>query len=198
VAALTALQARDSWMFQVKAFTKDLGEAAEQDVTGTERRKPQVAVDATHHGPTGDFRYIRIGDDIWVDLGQGTFYHYGAADSANLISQYEPFYIAALVAEAAGSSTHYTAISEENVINIRAVHYRMTEEDRTSAAQFVGLTADQWAGDVWIAQDGGYLVRFIWGPQTLDTASPIMGFNYDTTAVNCTCPISPPTNVASP
>jgi hypothetical protein len=192
-ASLTALQALDSWTFQGTYWTKVLGEASEQSVTGTERRKPQVAVDATHHGPTGDYRYIRIGDTIWVDLGTGSFTQANAPDSPNLVDQYEPLYIAALVSTALGSTVTYDAIAEETVNGIPATHYQLAEDDKQNLANLVGLTPEQLAGDLWLAKDGGYLVGFAWGPQSVDTAGPFMGFKYEVTSVNCTCPVAPPT-----
>lgn len=199
-AALTALNALDSWTFEVKTWTKSLGETREQDVSGTERRKPEVAVDATHHSPSGDFHYIRIGDDLWTNLGTDVFYHYDAADSANLISQYEPLYVNGLVETVAGfTRVEYEPVGPETVNGIAAVHYRASQSDREYLVQsYGGLTADQWAAEIWLAVDRGYLVRLAWGPQTPETAQATMGFLYDTKSTNCECPISPPTNVASP
>jgi hypothetical protein len=199
-AALTALNALDSWTFEVNTWTKSLGETREQDVSGTERRKPEVAVDATHHSPSGDFHYIRIGDDLWTNLGTDVFYHYDAADSANLISQYEPLYVNGLAQTVAGfTRVEYAPVGPETVNGVAAAHYRATEADRENLVQsYGGITADQWAADVWLAVAGGYLVRLAWGPQTLETAQASMGFLYDTKSTNCECPINPPTNVASP
>ena len=192
VASLTALQALDSWTFKGTYWTQVLGEASEQSVTGTERRKPEVALDATHHGPTGDFRYVRIGDKIWFDAGNGSFIQANAPDSPNLVDQYEPFYIAALVSTAVGSAATYDPLAEETVNSIPTTHYQLAEDDKQSLSQLLGLTPDQVAADLWLAKDGGYLVAFAWGPQSVDTAGPFMGFRYEVTAVNCSCPVAPP------
>jgi hypothetical protein len=199
-AALTALQGLDSWTFEVKTWTKSLGETREQDVSGTQRKKPEVAVDAIHTSPSGEFRYIRIGDDLWTNLGTDVFYHYAAADSETLISQYEPLYVNGLAGTVAGfSRIEYEPVGPETIHGISTVHYRASETDREYLVQsYSGITADQWAADIWLAVDGGYIVRLAWGPQTLDTAQASMGFLYETTSVNCACPIEPPTNVASP
>jgi hypothetical protein len=199
-AALAALESLDSWTFDVKTWTKSVDETREQDVRGTERRKPGLAIDANHTSPSGDFHYIRIGDDIWTNLGTDLFYHYDAADSENLISQYEPLYVNGLVETvAAFTNVDYEPVGSETVNGFPAVHYRSTEADRENLAQsYAGLTPDQWAADVWLAVDRGYLVRLAWGPQSVETAQASMGFLYDTTSTNCDCPINPPTNVASP
>jgi hypothetical protein len=199
-AAFTALQAHDSWQFTVTYRLTELGEPVERTVTGTERRKPQVAVDASHPQPDGtSFRYIRIGDDIWANLGTAVFYHYDAAGSKNLISQYEDFYAAALVTTVtANTNIEFDPVGDDSVNGIAATHYRAPARDLENIAQLVSLTPEQWAADAWLAKDGGYLVRLAWGPKTLDTAQPLIGFDYQVTAVDCSCPIEPPTNVASP
>lgn len=199
-AALTALNALDSWTFEVKTWTKSLGKTIEQTVSGTERRKPEVAVDATHHSPSGDFHYIRIGDDLWTNLGTDVFYHYDAADSANLISQYEPLYVNGLVETVAGfARVEYEPVGPETVNGIAAVHYRASQSDREYLVQsYGGLTADQWAAEIWLAVDRGFVARLAWGPQSAETAQASMGFLYDTTSTNCGCPINPPADVATP
>jgi hypothetical protein len=199
-AALKALQALDSWKFTSKYWSAYAGAGTEQSVDGVQRSKPDAATDATHHNAdTGDFRYIRIGDDIWATLGTpDTFYHYDAATSDNLRSQYEPFYIDSLVADAAGSQVEYDPLGVETVNGVQSMHYTRSDSGREKLAETLGLTPDKLAGDVWIATNGGYLVKFAWGPQNIADAQPIMGFNYDTLQVNCDCPIEAPTNVATP
>jgi hypothetical protein len=199
-AALKALQAVNSWRFAGKYWSGYGGEGTEQAVDGVQVTKPDAAIDATHHNAqTGDFRYIRVGDDIWVTLGgPEVFYHYDAADSDNLRSQYEPFYIDSLVADAAGSRIEYDPVGVETVNGAQAMHYTLSDYNREKLTELSGLAPEKWAGDVWIATNGGYLVKFAWGPQTVADAQPIMGFNYDTLEVNCDCPVEPPTNVATP
>jgi hypothetical protein len=198
-AALDALEALDSWRFTSKYWTGYAGTGSEQSVQGTERRQPEVATDAAHHSAISDVHYTRIGDDIWVNLGTpDVFYHYDAATSANLISQYEPLYIETLVAQAAGITREYEPIGVETVNGVQAMHYGLSEADRQQLVERSGLDPDHWAADVWIATNGGYLVKLSWGPQNVEDAQPVLGFNYDTLEVNCDCPINPPTNVASP
>jgi len=200
-AAADALQALDSWTFSGLYYVKGPDAGIQTSVTGTERRAPDTAVDATHHSPTGDLRYIRIGDDIWASLGAAdSFYHYDAATSKNLIDQYEPSYIAAL-ADSVGGFTRvdYEPIGPETINNIATVHYQADERQRENLAQlYPSLAPEQWAADAWIATDGGYLVKLAWGPQSAGTAQATVGFTYEVAAVHCECPITPPTNVASP
>jgi len=199
-AALRALQGLDSWKFGGKYWQGYGGAGTEQAVDGVQRSKPEAATDAVHHtADAGDIHYVRIGDDIWVTLGgPDLFYHYDAADSDNLRSQYEPYYIDSLVADAAGSQLEYDPVGVETVNGAQAMHYTLSDYNREKLTELSGLDPDKWAGDVWIATDGGYLVKFAWGPQTVADAQPIMGFNYDTLAVNCDCPVEAPTNIATP
>ena len=97
------------------------------------------------------------------------------------------------------SRVEYEPVGPETINGIAADHYRASESDRENLVQsHSGLTPDQWAADIWLAVDGGYIFRLAWGPRTLDTAQASMRFLYDTTSTNCECPVNPPTNVASP
>jgi hypothetical protein len=89
-------------------------------------------------------------------------------------------------------------VAVETVNGVAAMHYGLSQYNREKLTELSGLDPDSWAGDVWIATDGGYLVKLRWGPQNVEDAQPILGFNYDTLETNCDCPINPPTNVASP
>src|SRR5688572_28819187 len=97
VAAHAALNALDSWPFETTFWIRGFEQNFEQTVDGTHRNEPEVATEATHSSPNGDFHFIRIGDDIWTTLGTSEYYHYDAVGSENLLEQYESFYIAALI-----------------------------------------------------------------------------------------------------
>lgn len=198
-AAFDALENLDSWTFTSRYTIKSGESGIQPTVSGTERRQPLTAVDATHSQPDGSsFHYIRIGEDIWVDLGIGEMTHFDAATSENLIEQYEPSYIGALVDTVTGfTRADYDPMGTETVNGISAIHYQATETDRENFVQlYDDITPDQWAADVWIATEGGHLVRLAWGPQTPETAQATMGFVYEVTAVNCACPIEEPDNVS--
>jgi hypothetical protein len=190
--AKDALEAHDSWQFEVSYI--QTGYDAPATISGTERRSPEVAVDATHHQTDGsDFRYIRIGDEIWYDAGTSEFTKVDAANAKNLIDQYEPYYLEGLADSAQQQGFEFNPIDTEVLNGISTTHYQLDEFYRERAVQlYDDITADQWAGDAWIANDGGYLVRLTWGPQTPETAQITIGFDYVVTAVDCDCPIEPP------
>jgi hypothetical protein len=194
-AAVDALRSRESWQFESNTIQEGTTGGYEQSVIGTERTQPETAVDATHSGPEGveNFRYVRIGDDIWFDVGTGTFTQVTAGDAENLIVQYEPYYLNGLADSLSSQNVDFELVGVETVSNIATNHYRLSQDDRERIVETMeGITADQWGGDVWIATDGGYLVQLEWGPQTVDTAQLGIGFNYLVTAVDCECPIEPP------
>jgi hypothetical protein len=192
LAAVTALQALDSWTFEATYWTRGLGANLESSVDGTERRTPEVAIAATHSSTAGDFQFIHIGDDIWTTLGTDEFFHYDAEGSENLLEQYEPSYIATLVGAVSRSTLEFEPVAVETVNGIATTHFTLSENDRENVTQTLDIDPALWAGDAWIANDGGYLVALAWGPQSLEDAQPIQGFRYDVTSVNCTCPVEPP------
>ena len=194
LAAFEALESVDSWTFTTTYWVKGSTENFEQTITGTERRNPAFAIDAIHEQPDGDeYRYIRVEDDIWTDVATGEFFHSDAAGSENLIEQYEPYYGAALVDDAAGGgSLEFEPVGIETVNSRPAMHYTLSENDRENAVQFLDIEPSQFAGEIWIAIDGGHLVALAWGPQSKETAGSTMGFRYDVTSVNCECPIEAP------
>jgi hypothetical protein len=192
-AAVDALQARGSWQFDVRYISAGPDGGFERTLTGTER-PPEDAVDALHEQPGGmQFRYVRIGDDIWFDAGTGTFTQVQAGDAGDVIEQYEPYYLEGLADSAQSQNYEFELVGPETVSNIATSHYRLSQSDRDNIVENLdGITADQWGGDVWIATDGGYLVGLNWGPQTTETAQIPIGFSYLVTAVDCECPIEPP------
>lgn len=192
-AAFAATEALGSWTFEANVYAPTSG--GDLVITGTERRQPERAVAAVHSTPNGDFGYVRIGDDIWYDVATGEWTRVDAASAANLIRQYEPFHLAALVEMAVATRFYeYEFVAEEDANGVPSRHYRLSESDREKVTQPVGLTPDQWAGDVWVATDGGYLVRYRWGPQSFEVlaATGGVGFSYDATSFGCECPIEPP------
>ena len=192
-AAFGSLEDQGSWMFQAEVFTAAAG--GNLSITGIERREPEQAVAAEHSTANGVFGYIRIGDDIWFDVATDTWTHADAGSAGNLIAQYEPLHLAGLVSFAGFTpSNEYEYVGDEEANGVPSRHYRLSLADREHTTQALGLTPDQWAGDVWIAIDGGYLVRYVWGPQSLDllAATGGIGFSYDATDIGCSCPIEAP------
>jgi len=192
--AVGSLETHDSWTFTADVVQTGQPDAFERTLSGTERRSPEQAVSATFSQPDEpDQRYIRIGDDIWYDAGVGTFTQTTAQDSPDVVTQYEPFYLDNLAESATEQDYQFDPVGDETVNGIATQHYRLAQAERDRiVSNMLNITADQWAGDVWIAKDGGYLVRLTWGPQTLDTAQIPVGFDYAVTGVDCDCPVSPP------
>jgi hypothetical protein len=192
-AAFAALEAQGSWRFEASVYAARSG--GELSLTGTERRQPVQAVAATHTTVNGDFQYVHIGDDIWFDVATGKWTHSDASGADNLISQYEPFHFAGLV-EWAGASrnTEYEFVAVEDANGVPSRHYRISESDREHVTEALDLNPDDWVGDVWIATDGGFLVRYIWGPQSIEVLAVTggIGFEYDATDFGCSCPVEPP------
>jgi len=191
--ALAALESQGSWMFDVSVIAASSG--GDLSIVGTERRDPVQAVSATHTTQGTAFQYIRIGDDIWFDVGTGEWTRVDAGGARNLISQYEPFHAAGLVGYAAASKNdEYELVGQEDVNSVSTRHYRLTEHEREAVTERLGLTPDQWLGDVWIATDGGYLVRFQWGPESFEVMQQTggIGFRFDATDFGCTCPVEAP------
>lgn len=191
-AAVAALEAQGSWTFESTFYLEGYDEAT--SVSGTERRASEEARDTTHVNTLGEYHYIRIGDDVWTDVGAG-FAHALASESPNLLAQYEPLHLAGVLDRTTGwrRGVEYDLVGTETVNGVSAVHYSLNEFDRETLTERSDLEPEQWAGDVWVAADGGYLVRFVWGPQTAETAHAApFGVAYDVTSVGCSCPVESP------
>jgi hypothetical protein len=191
-AAVDALESLDSWQFTVQITNV----GTTQSITGTERRSPEFAVDASHQLTESEepFQYIRIGDDIWYDVGTGEFTQVQADQAQNLIDQYEPYYIGGLKDSVEVQGYEFDFVDNQTVNGIQSAHYLLSEADRENITESIDMEPGDFAGDVYIATDGGFLTRLTWGPQSVENAQITIGFDYQVTAVNCECPIAPPTN----
>lgn len=198
--AMAALSRLDSYQFTGAYFTGYAGVGSQVSLNGTERSTPTFAIDSTSqaaNGPAG--HYIRIANDLWVNTGvPDAFYHYDATTSGNLIAQFEPYAVAVHIADASGLQNTYQPVGVETVNGVESMHYGLSQADRDSLIQRSGLDPKTWAGDVWLATNGGYLVSLRFGPLFEGETEPGQGFIWDTTATNCSCPVNPPTNVANP
>ena len=192
--AVDALKSQDSWQFEVTTTTLGLDGGVQTVISGTQTTTPENAIDASHPQPGGGdpFRYIRIGDSIWFDVGTGQFNEVQADEAENLIAQYEPYYLNALAESMTQQDFLFEPVGDETISGIATTHYLLSEEDRADVTRTLDIDLSKWAGDVWIAKDDGYAMRLAWGPQTIEDAQISLGFNYVVTAVNCECPIEPP------
>ena len=203
--AFTALNTLDSYQYKGAYFTGYTGVGQPTMLQGTERQKPQYEVDSStttqNQTDTGTqtAQYIRIGNDIWVNTGNpDLFYHYDATNPANgaLLAQYEPYGLSLQIAKASGAQLQYQPIGTETVNGVASTHYGLSQADRDNLIQQSGLDPQTWAGDIWLANSGGWVVSVRWGPVMQGQTDPTSGFIWDTTATNCTCPVTAPTNVA--
>jgi hypothetical protein len=197
-AAVAALKTHDSWMFEATTYQSGTPDYS-QTLTGTQRTSPQKAVSATHNGPnTTGFHYVRIGDDIWYDLGQPTYTHTTAADATNLTVQYEPYYLDGLVQSATDQDFDFEPVATETISGIATTHYRLSQDDLEKIVENLDdMTTADWAGDAWISDADGSLIQLAWGPQSLDDAQLTTGFKYLVTSIDCACPVDPPTAAPS-
>jgi hypothetical protein len=202
--AFTALDKLDSYLFAGSYFTGYTGVGTPVSLNGTERQKPQYELSNTVHRTDDDGQpetdqYIRIGNDIWVNTGDpDVFYHYDATDPSNgaLLAQYEPYGLALQIAQSSGAQLEYQPMGTETVNAIESTHYGLSQADRDSLIAESGLDPQTWAGDIWLATNGGYVTRVRFGPIMQGQSDPVSGFIWDTTAINCDCPVTAPTNVA--
>ena len=191
-AAVAALKAHDSWQFTVTTYESGTPNFS-RNVTGTQRSNPQAAVSATFsQSGQPDKRYVQIGDDVWYDAGTGSYVQTTASDNA-VISQFQPYYLEGLVSSAQGNGYQFQPVGPDTVSAVTTTHYRLADATIQSIVQPMnGLTAADWAADVWIADADGSLMRLAWGPQSVDKAQLQTGFNYVVTSIDCTCPVDPP------
>jgi len=203
--AFTALNTLDSYTYTGQYFTGYTGVGAPVAIQGTERQKPQYEVQssstttgATDTGTT-TAQYIRIGNDIWVNTGNpDLFYHYDATNPANgaLLAQYEPYGLSLQIAKSTGAQLQYQPMGTETVDGIASTHYGLSQADRDKLISASGLDPQSWQGDIWLSNTGGYVVKVRFCPQMQGETEPASGFIWDTTAINCPCPVTAPTNVA--
>ena len=164
-------------------------------ITGTERNEPQKAVKASHVPVIGDppFQYIRIEDDIWFDVGSGTFTQVEAAEAQDLIDQYEPYYLAGLAQSAVDNDFQFEPVGTEVINTIEAMHYRLAEEDLEQITE----TTEHDARPVGRRR----LDRIRWrlpgrsspGVRRRRGRSDHDRLHLHVTDVDCECPIEPPT-----
>jgi hypothetical protein len=203
--AFTALETLDSYQYTGSYFTGYTGVGAPVTIVGTERQTPQYELDTktstTNQTDTEaiNAQYIRIGNDIWVNSGNpDAFYHYDATDPSNgaILAQYEPFGLALQIAQSSGARLQYQPMGTETVNGVESTHYGLSQADRDNLIEASGLDPQSWAGDIWLATSGGWIVKGQFGPVMQGETEPVSGFRWAVVAINCTCPVTAPTNVA--
>ncbi len=189
---MTALKVHDSWQFTVTTYESGTPNFS-RTIMGTQRTRPQAAVSSTVSQPAKpDERYTRIGDDVWYDTGTGSYTQTTASDSA-VISQFEPYQLDGLVQSAVAQGYQFVVVGAEPVSGASTTHYRLLDATvQDIVKNMTGITAAEWAADVWTADADGSLMRIAWGPQSVDKAQLNAGFNYVVTSIDCTCPVDSP------
>jgi hypothetical protein len=206
--SFNALHQLDSYTYNGAYFTGYSGVGTYVVLHGTQRETPTSALDSTADSVDNDdttedqrAQYIRIGNDIWVNSGDPDFfYYYDATDPSNgaLIAQYDPYALALQIAQSSGAQLQYQPMGDELVNGLSSTHYGLSQADRDQLIEQSGLDPQVWAGDIWLAKDGGYVTSIRFGPVMQGETLPISGFIWDTTSINCECPVNPPSNAASP
>ena len=196
-AGTTALQTQhDSWQYTTTTYESGTPSFT-QTIAGNQQTEPQTAYNATlTREGMPDKRYTRIGDDIWYDDGTGSYVQTTASDSA-VVSAYEPYSLDGLAQSAEQQGYQYLPVGEEKVGGVTTMHYRLDPATIDSIVKDMqGVTAADWAADVYLAVDDGSLLRLAWGPKTADDAQLTTGFDWMVTSIDCVCPVDPP--AASP
>jgi hypothetical protein len=141
-------------------------------------------------------KYVRLGNDVWFDSGTGSFTQSKADDNyVNLA--FQQFYLDNLLTAVETPGFEFNSVGDEDVGGIAATHYRLADPYVQSLLGSSGLTPADWGADAWISDADGSLLRLTWGPQSVDKAQAQPGFDYTVTAVDCNCPIKPPTTGTS-
>ena len=99
---------------------------------------------------------------------------------------------------ATAGNYQFEPVGTETVGGVTTTHYRLQEATIQSIVQnMTGMTTADWAADVYIANADGSLLRIAWGPRSADKAGLTTGVDYTVTAIDCLCPVDPPTAVSS-
>jgi len=154
------------------------------------------AVDFTISGfeglPTADggIRVILIGDDAWVDFGTGTFIAQagGASGFEGMVEGVAPSALLTSVPDDAFADL--AAVGTEQKNGVATTHYHVD----SSVPGFADSLGEDGEADIWIADDGGYLVSMeMTGTVELDGETVDMEVSTDVTRLNDpTIDIQPP------
>jgi hypothetical protein len=125
--------------------------------------KPDPAVDVTVHqtgGGTPDvsMRVVRIGDTIWADTGGGLV----ATADPTAAAAADYILLKSLIGGAADYVGRMTSVNEEQRNGVATVHLVASPAliRENGADQQFGLADATWTWDVWVAKDGGLIVKY--------------------------------------
>ncbi len=201
-AATTALDALDSYAFRVEisstSVSGDVTTTSHTVMSGVVVNSPDEAssliqedLDADGN-VTSSSGIVVIGDEAWVGDGD-TWTPIPAAQAAAFIgsmSAFRPEQMFGLYF--AGIGGNFSEVGGESKNGIDSTHYQGDEEVGTILGAIAGFEG-QWSSDVWIANDGGYLVHSEAGAESAagaDAGSFLIVV--DITDPNSAGPIEPP------
>ena len=200
-AATTALDALDSYAFrvQLKTTTTDNGTVTASDAvySGVVVNKPTAArtlvvseLDADGNVTSGT-EYVVIGADAWLrDVGSEDWVSMSAAQIGGFLEAFRPEQMFGTYF--AGIAGNFASAGSESKNGVDTTHYKGDESVGALLGTLAGVAGD-WHSDVWIANDGGFLVHSEAG---VEAAAGAEGGSFlivvDITDPNSAGPIEPP------
>lgn len=200
-AATTALDALDSYAYSVEIQSSGAGGASHTLMTGVVVNKPSKAssleqatieADGTKSGETG---IILIGDQAWLRNGAPTapWTEVPASQAAIFVqtfAAYRPEQMFGIYF--AGIGGNFADAGSETRNGVSATRYKGDEAVGAILGAIAGVQGT-WSSDVWIANDGGYLVRSEASATAgTGTAGGSFSIVVDITEINSAGPIAPP------
>ena len=201
-AATTALDALDSYAFRVEisstSVSGDVTTTSHNVMSGVVVNSPEEAssliqedLDADGN-VTSSSGIVVIGDAAWVGDGD-TWTPIPAAQAQTFIQSMAAFRPEQMFSlYFAGFGGNFSEVGSESKNGIDSTHYQGDEEFGTLLGQIAGFQG-QWSSDVWIANDGGFLVHSEAGAEadaSGDAGSYLIVV--DITDPNSAGPIEPP------
>lgn len=156
-----------SYRFSVRFSGQSAGATDSQAVTmeGTVVTEPERALEFSVRdeagGGSSSLRYVVIGDEAWMDLGDGGVVPFAVDDADTLFEAYSP---QSLFGQSyVGYVDGMKAVGSEEKNGVGTTHYAADESTLGAVAAVYGGAAASWNMDVWVASNGGYLVSAVMG-----------------------------------
>lgn len=157
-----------SYRFSIRFSGQNSGTAgypSSMTMEGTVITEPERALEFSmldDSGPeSSGLRYIVIGDEAWMDLGDGGVMPLSADDADALFEAYSP---ESLFGQSyVGYVDGMNAVGTEQKNGVDTIHYTADESTLGVVSAMYGGVGLDWAMDAWVASDGGYLVSAVMG-----------------------------------
>lgn len=198
-AAFAKLQALDSWRFTSAVNGVGLT-PRESTLTGIERRKPTIAKSYDYIDSVGTYKFVFIDGKAWRtqspdDTAAGVFTV--SAPTVGNGSKDDPFAIEGWWPSVLNAAKYFTEAGEDTVGGVAARHFSFTDEKGRERYLGTGITAADWTADLWIARDGGHLLKVAFGGPIVDGGPrDDSQYRYEVSETGCACAVEPPTKVA--